>query len=589
MLLRLVLPSQSMDSTLAVLFDGSDDLQLVDAIAVAIPEPLSESSPEPQRVLSCVWHASGVIGNGGFEALFQADIDSAWVVKNLKAIGAHDSADAVVRALEVFPNSTPPSDWIERGEFIDGLGGDQEKMLQAAASEFFHDEKPRLARLGEYARSNSDSFKGLKAGWVAKDYVESLKSFPNLDSSSREVAEWIIGMVGHVRLPDLDGRVQFFNSTYKPLPTTEIVISEIGFPRHRSDTPTTLEHVSKLSAIQDSLDSVSFAGCDFSSDFVTHLTKLPQLRTLDLSETNTVDADLNGISKLTLTTISLSSTSISNESVEQLALIPTLQTVNLGRTKVSIDCIDHLRLLSNLTELELPQTLLTDANIPRLALLDSLKSLDLASGNVTILGLAHLRDMKNLESLVLDSCPITDAGLVSLAGMDNLKQLQLRYTEVTDVGLTHLESHSQLETLDLNSTKITDAGLASLSKLKNLETLELDSTKITDHGIRHLRSLQKLKSLSLFETAVGDLGMETIGKLTTLTDLGLSETQVTDSGISKLSGLQDLRRLSFIGTEVTDESIPTLSGFTEMWDMHTSGHISIEGKKKLKQTLKHWQ
>lgn len=577
-----------MDPVLSKLFEDSDDFRLVDALAVAIPESTSKQLPRSHQVVVSVWNSSGLIGNGGFWAFLRSDIDFDTVIDSLEEIGATESVEAMRQAVSVFPNSVPPDDWLDRGDFIDSLGQDDNEILSSASSAFYAAEKQRLESLGKYVRSNVKSFRGLKAGWVAREYVENLKPFPEANADTREIALWILGLGGHVQFPDLDGEVQFFNSLSYPLPDGDIVISEIGFPEDRSDTVALLKHVSTLTSVKGTLETISFQSCRFSSDMVPYLAEQPVLQSVDLSQTNVTDSDLAAVAQLELEELVLSGTAISDEGVGYLSIMPTLRKLELSRTQVTIECVDSLVSLPRLQSLSLPRELLTDGNLPRLVSLSSLTSLDLDRSQVTNEGLNLIAKMKNLESLTLDACSITDSGLAALAGLTQLKSLQMRYTGIGDDGLKHLESLTHLASLDLNSTKITDAGLTSVSKLSNLQRLALDSTHVGDNGLDMLSSLTKLSSLELYETGVGDIGMKTVRNFTGLTDLGLSSTQVTDTGIAELSGLIELRDFSFMETKVTDESIPTISKFLEIRRMYTSDLISPEGREMLKEALEHW-
>ena len=577
-----------MDPIITRLFEDANDFQLIDGLFVAIDET-SNDIPRPQQIVRTVWHAGGVIDNSGFEAFFQTDIRGEDAITAFEEFGAIESAEAVKKALTVFPNSEPPTEWHERQEFLGDLSEEQEQILHSAAITFYRDEKRRLRKLADYVRSHRESFKGLQAGWVAAEYLKHLNPWPAADASPREIALWVLGLRGHVRLPDSDGEVQFFNSLHYPLPEGEIVISEIGLSRHRRDTDKTLGHIVTLTSLRQTLVSVSFQETDFSLDVISHLAKLPALKSLDLSKTAVKDSDLVEFAKLQLQTFKLKDTSITDEGVKHLAAVPTLQELHLAGTGVSIRSVDHLSSVPHLEQVEWPGHLLTDDNVPQLIRLSGIKRLDACRAWITNSGLQQLAKLENLEVLQLESPDITSEGLVALNRLNKLKELVLWYTNVTDDGLKHLESATQLQKLNLNSTSIGDAGLKSISKLKNLTYLDLDSTKVTDDGIAELETLHKLETLSLYETAVGDVAMSTVGKLTNLRDLSLSNTQVTDEGFARLSNLTKLRELGFRETNVTDKSIPVISKFREIRRMYTSDLITPQGRKSLERALTHWR
>lgn len=76
----------------------------------------SKMSKAEQTVL-WVYHAYGILGNGGFQYLFEGDFpgDPEFLLTRqaFKTIGASDASAAFEKAFAVFPNSTPPAD-IER-------------------------------------------------------------------------------------------------------------------------------------------------------------------------------------------------------------------------------------------------------------------------------------------------------------------------------------------------------------------------------------------------------------------------------------------------------------------------------------------
>lgn len=73
--------------------------------------------PQEHRTVMLVWHAMGIIGNGGFNYLFEGyfpgDPHFALTAKAFHAIDCELAAKAFQRALDLFPNSQPPAD-IER-------------------------------------------------------------------------------------------------------------------------------------------------------------------------------------------------------------------------------------------------------------------------------------------------------------------------------------------------------------------------------------------------------------------------------------------------------------------------------------------
>lgn len=575
-----------MDPVFSKLFSDANDFHLIDGLAVAISDSEESDLCRPQKIVRTIWHADGIIGNGGFEACFYANLSCEDLLDALDRIGAHESATAVKQALSVFPNSNPPAEMGEREEFLTSLTSLQVQTLSSSATAFSRDQARRVAKLGDYVRSHKLSFSGLESGWVAQEYVEQLVPTPTADATPREIATWILSLGGHIRFSDLNGSNRYVNRVTS-LPGNEILISEIGLPTFRRDINETLSHITTLRALQNSLVSISFNELTISPNELLQLSKLPSLREVDLSETDVSDLDLALIAKLPLTSISLRDTKISDSGVAHLEALSSLEKLELSSTRVTTDCLDSLIQLPRLVEIEFPKSLLIDENMDRIVRLRQLTHLYAAGSELTDKGLAQIAKLENLESLTLDSCIVTDAGLVAVSKLSKLKHLQLRYTKTTDQGLRHLETLSSLKELDLNSTAVSDVGMASISQLTNLNALHLDSTQVTDSGMANLESLKGLEVLSLYETAVGDMGMASVAKLTNLVDLSISGTQVTDEGFAKLAALKNLRELGFRDTAVTNKSIPVILEFSQLRRFHTSDFFTSEEIKTLKQALDH--
>jgi Leucine-rich repeat (LRR) protein len=103
--------------------------------------------------------------------------------------------------------------------------------------------------------------------------------------------------------------------------------------------------------------------------------------------------------------------------------------------------------------------------------------------DVTDAELEHLKNLTQLSELELIDTRITDAGLDRLKGLTKLEKLNMiGATKLTDAGLKHLKELTNLRTLILSGINITDAGMEHLKGLTRLEDLILDQTKVTKDG-----------------------------------------------------------------------------------------------------------
>ena len=102
-------------SEIDALLDLTDDFELCNGVFGRFADFNNEidvdSYSEEERVVTLVWHASGIIGNGGFEYLLEGDFngDSGFIytAAAFKTIGAAESYAAFQRALGAFGGHYP--------------------------------------------------------------------------------------------------------------------------------------------------------------------------------------------------------------------------------------------------------------------------------------------------------------------------------------------------------------------------------------------------------------------------------------------------------------------------------------------------
>jgi Leucine-rich repeat (LRR) protein len=316
------------------------------------------------------------------------------------------------------------------------------------------------------------------------------------------------------------------------------------------------------------------------------LSKLTQLRELDLSETPLTESGIARLSHLDqLETLSLNGTCANDRLAAVLSRISNLRSLtigsfweegelsdrglgSLGRLKrlrhlgivgspggnVTDKGLAWLSKLTDLRELELGGLPITDDGLKRIATLGSLEALDLGITGITSAGLANLSPLKgHLERLILRNTEITDDGLASLSELKELRTLDLYGTQIGDAGLAKLAGLSELRELDLYETNVTDDGLAHLAGLAKLETLDLSGTKVTGTGFAHLSNLGSLRNLVLESSSVTDDGLDAIAQLSALWSLDFRDTGISDAGVQQLAKLKELRHLDVRDTKITED------------------------------------
>lgn len=112
------------------IMQNDDDFELCDRLFISISDHFgdelkAEELPECPRTVLLVWHASGIIDNGGFEHLFECNTadDPGFKLTHqaFESIGSDLAASALRDALALFPNREIHSDRDARGVFYRSL------------------------------------------------------------------------------------------------------------------------------------------------------------------------------------------------------------------------------------------------------------------------------------------------------------------------------------------------------------------------------------------------------------------------------------------------------------------------------------
>lgn len=226
------------------------------------------------------------------------------------------------------------------------------------------------------------------------------------------------------------------------------------------------------------------------------------MRSLDLTYSNVKDAHLLRLTNLSsLEVLKLGCCSVGDLAIEHLAAAaPNLRVLDLSDTNVSDQSMPHVSSFTKLEHLSLFSCSLTNRSLRHVGKLVELHSLDIDCREVTDDGLLHLRELKRLRKLVLFSGRFTDAGCYYISNLTSLKYLDLCGGAISDMGCCRLAGRLvNLQHLNLSQNeRITNRGAAALATLLNLETLNLSNTRVDSLGLRVFSDLRKLKSLTLY-------------------------------------------------------------------------------------------
>ncbi len=123
--------------------------------------------PKPQQAVLAVVNSHGILGNGGFQYLFEGDFpgDPGFVLTRqaYKTIEASDAVAAFDKAFAVFPNSTPPADIDERLRLWQSNYNLRDSLTDDSSpdSMYFSAMDDVLIKLDDYIRENAESFSDL--------------------------------------------------------------------------------------------------------------------------------------------------------------------------------------------------------------------------------------------------------------------------------------------------------------------------------------------------------------------------------------------------------------------------------------------
>lgn len=146
-----------------------------------------------------------------------------------------------------------------------------------------------------------------------------------------------------------------------------------------------------------------------------------------------------------------------------------------GAASVAPEFLEEASSLAGLSTATLHTRSVTDDTLKKLAALRTLEKVDLTGADVSDEGLAALKGLVRLEELSLRDCRVTDAALPLLGELKKLKTLNLEGTEVSDEGLRTLRaamSTAAITPAPVKAAKWKAPGLELIQSVGLLETLK---------------------------------------------------------------------------------------------------------------------
>lgn len=207
---------------------------------------------------------------------------------------------------------------------------------------------------------------------------------------------------------------------------------------------------------------------------ISQLTKLPKLKTLELSG-NTKNIDI--IQNLTnLETLSIYASSDSQTIIDLISKLVNLKSLYITNTKITT--LKPFESLTKLEYLSIYGYIKGVNNVEQLQSLRNLKGLTLVrsvDSTSEPIDYSHISTLLNLESLrIQDSYSTLDISYLN--NTDKLNYLTLKVKDLINPNL--IEKHTSLTDIYIESGKLTNANF--VKKLNNLRSINLDNNLITD-------------------------------------------------------------------------------------------------------------
>jgi hypothetical protein len=260
------------------------------------------------------------------------------------------------------------------------------------------------------------------------------------------------------------------------------------------------------------LEELNMDSCPMGDQALGHLSNrdvTPNLRSLDLADTDLTDAGMAHIAKFgKLQRLSIFYCDVTNRGLRHIAQLVDLETLNLDSRDISDEGLRHLHRLTKL------------------------KHLDMFSGRITDTGCGHLSKIKSLETLELCGGSIGDTGCSLLGNLEKLTSLNLSQNErITNRGAAALAALTKLKALNLSNTRVDGRALCYFSNLYDLQSLSLYGCPGMDRGsyLNTLRDgLPKLKCLRLNSVSESEMDGRVLPTTDSVLDQPMEESDSSE-------------------------------------------------------------
>lgn len=230
---------------------------------------------------------------------------------------------------------------------------------------------------------------------------------------------------------------------------------------------------------------ISYEQLELSEKCFKYISKMVQLKTLDLKDSVVKDDWLKHLVNLPLKSINLNGTDITDKGIKEIVKIKTLKNLSIGQAVISDESLILISQHPNLNFLGLDRTRITDNGLKHLvAKKQDLLHLDLSTTKITPASLDTITQMKNLKSLNLQGLHLNNEQIDRLSSLKKLRSLNLSYAKLTDKDIESIYKFKKLIRLEISTNYLTDKSLIPLGRLKKLIFLDISqSPDITTEAV----------------------------------------------------------------------------------------------------------
>ena len=118
----------------------------------------AESISDIERVVLLVWHAAGIVGNGGFHYFFECSLPLLATAEAYDRIGVEQAASVLRRLQEFFPGRQIPDDYDERMAIVSRFYDAQADFLTDLERQFYSTGALMEQQLAGWIRVHHDVF-----------------------------------------------------------------------------------------------------------------------------------------------------------------------------------------------------------------------------------------------------------------------------------------------------------------------------------------------------------------------------------------------------------------------------------------------